>query len=174
MITLDARRASARPWYRQPWPWLLALGPIIVIVAGAITVWLAIESDDGLVADDYYKQGLAINEVLHRDDQAAQLGLRANILFNFDNRRMRVLLLSEAGTPVAGAVRLRILHPTRAGADQVVGLVANGPGVFDGALAELTSGRWLLHLEDVGRNWRLTGEMLVPRDMEVALQPRPL
>jgi uncharacterized protein len=172
MITLDDRRIC--PWYRQPWPWLLALGPVTVIVAGAITVWLAIASDDGLVADDYYKQGLAINEVLHRDDRAAQLGLRANVLFNFDNRRLRVLLTGETAAPAAAALRLRVLHPTRAGADQTLRLSASSPGVFDGALADLSKGRWLLQLEDADRNWRLTGEMVVPRDVEVALQPRPL
>jgi len=174
MITLADRRASARPWYREPWPWFLAAGPLTVIAAGAITVWLAIRSDDGLVADDYYKQGLAINQVLRRDEKAAQFQLRASIVFNFDSRRLRVLLRSEAGAPAPGAVRLRILHPTRAGADQTLQLAASSPGVFDGALADLTSGRWLLNLEDVDQNWRLTGEMLVPRDVEVALQPRPL
>jgi hypothetical protein len=34
----------------------------IVIVAGAVTVWLAVVSNDGLVTDDYYKQGLAVNQ----------------------------------------------------------------------------------------------------------------
>jgi hypothetical protein len=174
MSTAHGRSIDAGPWYRHRWPWLLALGPVTVIVAGAITVWLAIESDDGLVADDYYKQGLAINEVLHRDDHAARLGLRASILFNPDAGRVRVLLRSDAEGPGPAAVRLRILHPTRAGEDQTLPLVASSPGVFDGAVGELSRGRWLLHLEDNGRTWRLTGEMVVPRDADVALKPRAL
>lgn len=36
------------------------LGPFVVIVAAAITVYLAVISNDGLVDDDYYKQGLSI------------------------------------------------------------------------------------------------------------------
>ena len=29
------------PWYRQPWPWILMAGPAAVLVAGAITTWIA-------------------------------------------------------------------------------------------------------------------------------------
>ena len=36
-------------------------GPAAVIVAGVYTTILAFSSTDGLVADDYYKQGLMIN-----------------------------------------------------------------------------------------------------------------
>ena len=57
---------TIEPWYRHRWPWLLMLGPFVVIVAAAITVYLAVISNDGLVDDDYYKQGLAINQTLAR------------------------------------------------------------------------------------------------------------
>ena len=174
MNSLVDRTRSPRAWYREPWPWLLAAGPLTVIIAGAITVWLAIESDDGLVADDYYKQGLAINQVIRRDEQAADLQLSANVLFNHENQRLRVVLRSESGHTLPAAIRLRILHPTRAGADQVVVLPASSAGVFDGAVLALKSGRWLLSLEDTQQSWRIMGEMFAPRDHEVALKPRTL
>ena len=59
--------SRAQPWYREPWPWILMSGPAAVIVAGAVTTWMAFASADGLVADDYYKRGLAINAVLKRE-----------------------------------------------------------------------------------------------------------
>jgi hypothetical protein len=168
------RTAAPRAWYREPWPWFLAAGPLTVVVAGAVTIWLAVKSDDGLVAEDYYKQGLAINQVIRRDEAAANLRLRANVLFNFDNERVRVYLRSEAGHAMVETVRLRVLHPTRAGADQVVELSASSAGVFDGSVSMLRHGRWLLSLEDTRQNWRIMGEMVVPRDHEVVLEPRPL
>lgn len=170
----DRTRASSRAWYREPWPWLLAAGPFTVIVAGAVTVWLAVKSDDGLVADDYYKQGLAINQVIRRDQAAAELGLRASVLFNFDNQRVRVYLRGSTERPLPSAIRLHVLHPTRAGADQVAELPASSPGVYDGALSTLRRGRWLLSLEDTLQTWRLVGEMFVPENAEVALEPQPL
>ena len=60
-------RQPVQPWYREPWPWLIMLGPAVVIVAGVITTVIAFKTSDGLVADDYYKQGLAMNKTLARD-----------------------------------------------------------------------------------------------------------
>ena len=60
-----AERAVAR-WYREPWPWLLMAGPLVVVAASLASAWIAVKSDDGVVADDYYKQGLAINRKLPR------------------------------------------------------------------------------------------------------------
>ena len=36
----------APPWYREPWPWLLMAGPAAVVVAGLITAWIAVKTDD--------------------------------------------------------------------------------------------------------------------------------
>ena len=71
---------SERPWYREPWPWILISGPAVVVVAGFVTLWLAVSSSDGLVAEDYYKQGLAINRVIEREEAAQKLGLTARIV----------------------------------------------------------------------------------------------
>ena len=69
MSATQTRRDSL-PWYKERWTWLLMLMPATAIVAGFITLWLAITSFDGLVADDYYKQGLAINQTLAAGDPA--------------------------------------------------------------------------------------------------------
>ena len=62
-----------QPWYKDRWPWILIAGPATVVVAGFITLWMAVVSDDGLVTDDYYKQGLAINQTLARANDAFRL-----------------------------------------------------------------------------------------------------
>jgi hypothetical protein len=56
--------SAAKPWYREPWPWLLMAGPAAVIVAGGITTWIAFATFDGLVVEDYYRRGLNINATL--------------------------------------------------------------------------------------------------------------
>jgi hypothetical protein len=58
---------TAKPWYREPWPWILMAGPAIVIVAGAFTMTLAFTMKDELVATDYYKRGIEINKTLRED-----------------------------------------------------------------------------------------------------------
>jgi hypothetical protein len=72
-LNLEETR-NAKPWYAQRWPWLLMLGPVLVILAGSYTCWLAFSRQDALVVDDYYKQGRAINQDLRRDRVATAMG----------------------------------------------------------------------------------------------------
>ena len=108
---------SPVPWYREPWPWLLMAGPAAVIVAGFATLWLAVSSNDGLVVDDYYKQGLAINQTIERDVLAAQRGYRAEVALADGGRNIALRLASVAGELLPETLQLRMVHPTRAGRD---------------------------------------------------------
>lgn len=147
--------SPAQPWFREPWPWILMAGPALVVVAGLITAWLAIRSDDGLVVDDYYKQGLAINRAVRRSATAERLGLHAEL--HVADGRVRVLLGAAAGR---GALTLRMVHPTRSGMDQSLDLAEVRPGEFEGHLQALASGRWHVVLE--GSDWRLAGDRAMP------------
>lgn len=151
---MNANGVRAQPWYREPWPWILMAGPATVVVAGFVTAWLAVSSDDGLVLDDYYKQGLAINQTLSRSDAAARLGIKAE-LYLVDGG-VRVLL----GTAGPGAPTLRLAHPTRAGMDQSIRLAMIRPGVYEGRLQPLRPGRWHVVLEQ--SDWRLAGDWILP------------
>lgn len=150
-VTSQARRQQ--PWYREPWPWLLMAGPAIVVVAGIVTAWIAVTHEDGLVADDYYKQGLAINQVIRRDAAAAALNLQARVMFG--ESRARVMISGPTAWPQE--LVLRLVHRTRAGLDQEVRLAHLGGGWYEGALSATAAGRWHLLLEDGERQWRLTG-----------------
>ena len=68
-----------RPWYREPWPWLLIAAPAASIVMGLVLWALAVSTDDGLVANDYYKRGLAINQKLKHVPAIAEPRLGATL-----------------------------------------------------------------------------------------------
>lgn len=150
--------ARTPAWYREPWPWLLMLGPLIVVLAGLYTAWLAIHTDDGLVADDYYKQGLAINKTLAEDARAKALQYRARIVFDATQGRLQIALSARDGAPLPAALRLRLVHPTIAGRNQVILLRGTAPGHYEGILGVSRPGRWLIMLEDTDASWRITGE----------------
>ena len=158
-----------RPWYREPWPWLLMLAPAAAIAMGILMLVLGLRSDDGLVVDDYYKQGLAINQVLDRESRAAALGLQATLSFNPPGDRVRVLL-AEGGARAAPPT-LRLVHPTRVGQDQTVALAPVAGGVLEGALAPVSPGAWRVVLEDSAGQWRLAGEWRTT-DRQVTLRAR--
>lgn len=155
-----------KPWYREPWPWLLMAGPAMVVVAGIVTMWLAVEGNDGLVADDYYKRGLAINQVLARDKAAQVHGYTANVSFDAGFSRVRVALRGDELPP---ALLLNLTHPTRAGEDRIVPLARVAPGVYEGVLQPPAAGRWRLSVEDAGRTWRLNADWHVPQDTALRL-----
>ena len=129
--------------------------PAAAIAMGVVMVVLALRNEDGLVVDDYYKRGLAINQVIAREARAAELGLAASLAFSPGHDRVRVQL--TGARPAPGRATLRLVHPTRVGQDQTVSLAAAGAGVLEGALAPPSSGRWRLILEDPSGEWRLAG-----------------
>ncbi|WP_240494483.1 FixH family protein [Azonexus hydrophilus] len=148
-------KTGSKPWYKEPWPWILMAGPGLVIVAGIITTWIAVVSADGLVSDDYYKQGLTVNQRLQRDHQATQLGLHADVMRAGLN--LRLLITAKDSAVLPDAITLRLAHPTIDGRDQLVEMKSEGAGFYGGVLSANVDGRWHVTLEDPAGQWRLQG-----------------
>ena len=55
---------NSGPWWKFPHVWMVVAGPAIVVVAGFVTLYLAISRPDPLVSEDYYKEGMEINKTL--------------------------------------------------------------------------------------------------------------
>jgi hypothetical protein len=141
---------SALPWYRQRWPWLLVAGPFAVVVASAASAWIALRSDDVIVAQDYYKQGLLINQKLPRATPASQRAPGASIAVETD-RQLHVRLLE---TPLAPSrLKLTFARPGDRSAEQRIELALTADGDWVGAMPALASGRWIVALES--ESWRL-------------------
>lgn len=141
-----------KPWYRERWPWLLMAGPAAVILAGAATTWIAFASADGLVADDYYRQGLGINKRLAREDEARRLGISAEV--SVEHGAISVQLRGAAPE----ALFVHLAHATRAGHDVRLRLAATPGGAYSAALPELPAGRWRIAIEDPRGAWRIVKE----------------
>jgi uncharacterized protein len=180
------KEPSSAPWYRHRWPWILMAGPFVVIVAGMITLYLAVASNDGLVEEDYYARGMNVNETTAREKKALALGIEADLMqgaalsaagSGVPAFKLRVLLRAKAGTPLPPALRLQFKRPTQAGSDQTVDLSADGADVggatraYSGTLAKPIAGRWHLALEDAKHTWRLAGDWNVEQDPVRHLPP---
>lgn len=166
---MNQKLIAIKPWYRHPWPWILMAGPVIVVIAGFITLYLAVISNDGLVDDDYYKQGLAVNQVTARKQNAVRQGLQADLMLSTDGKQIRILLRGKPDTVLPDVLNLRIAHPTRAGVDQYVLLRSDGVGSYSGKLSALLSGRWRIALEDEKGEWRLTGDWNIENNASLRL-----
>jgi len=159
--------AIVRPWYREPWPWILAAGPFIVVVAACYSAWLAVKSNDGLVTEDYYRKGLSANQTIERSEQAIRMGLVAAVRISGDNLSVR-LEARDKGFVMPPTLAVTISHPTRAGLDQSRVLVRNGD-LYSGEVRLPAAGHWLVLLEDERNTWRLMGNVILPANGETLI-----
>ena len=150
-----------KPWYREPWPWILMAGPAIVVVAGIITAWIAYTRGDPLISEDYYRKGLAVPQTLASSERAHALGLEAAVRLGADDSVKVMLAATESGFKAPAEIRLTLSHPTRAGLDQSQLLVLEG-GAYRGRLHLPASGHWLLLIESEQQGWRMLGKVILP------------
>jgi hypothetical protein len=139
---MNSMTAPVPPWYRQPWPWFLISLPATAVVAGLTTFYLAAQGWDGPVVDDYYKQGLAINEELTRSNRAMELGIEATVKLSGlgVGERVRVELRSARPLPLDPALRLRLAHPGKRDGDRLAVLARAGLG--DDGMSAVYVGEW--------------------------------
>jgi hypothetical protein len=43
---------TPRPWYKEPWPWVIIAIPFAAVLMGAITFYLAVSHPDYLVVEE--------------------------------------------------------------------------------------------------------------------------
>ncbi len=156
------------PWYAQRWPWLLMLGPAIVVVAGVITGYLAYTRQDALVVDDYYKRGKAINLDLRRDRAAGALALAGALRYDAGSRTMSGALTSF-GKPVTAPFRIVLAHATLPEKDLSLMAYPDAQGQFKLPLAQFGQARWNVTVEGGQREWRLAGAWRYPAETALML-----
>jgi hypothetical protein len=160
------------PWYRQFWPWFLISIPATSVVAGFVLLFIALHDPDGLVTDDYYKVGLAVNRDIERDVRATALGLSADI--ELDPARETVSIGLDSRKPVStDRLYLSLVHPTRSGHDVQTVLARSSRGTFVGKLRIPLQGNWHVLIEPAEKTWRLEGRLLWPGQTYLALRADP-
>lgn len=166
---LIERTGSASPWYKHRWPWLLMLGPFIIVIAGTITIWIAYSQQDAMVVDDYYKQGKAINQDLRRDRIAAGLGLSFDGRYDPAAGKMSGTLLGF-GKPVAGKISIRLAHATLPQKDFRLDATLDQRGAYSVELPMLERARWQVVVESERRDWRLSGAWKWPQQQTIDIK----
>ena len=148
-------REDSAPWYRQFWPWFLIVLPGSVVIAAFATLYIANRHADDLVVDEYYKDGLAINRQLAKQEAARQRGYAARLIV--DGRRIEV---ETDGIEHVANLRLQLSHPLEADRDFTVQLTRTGPAHYTASLPDPVASHWHWIL-DAGEDggWRLDGSL---------------
>lgn len=68
---------QAQPWWKFGHVWLIVAGPLVVVMASFVTLYLAMSRPDPVI-DDYYRKGMEINKTIdaQRDGMAPALVAR--------------------------------------------------------------------------------------------------
>ena len=149
-----------KSWYREPFVWLLIFFPASAVLGGMITITLAVNSNDGLVADDYYKRGLEINRTLERDKAAVRHRLQATLRFDAKLQLIHLNLDAHSDYQLPNQILLRFSYHTRSGFDKKVVLPRLGDTFYQGTLPDLKEGVFMVQL--TADDWRLLGSVEVP------------
>ena len=163
--------SAPRPWFNEPMAWLVLALPASAVVAGITTAVIAWNGADGAAANDTYRSGLAIDEVLARTARAHELGIEAEVTGGpggklSDADAVFVRVRARAALPDESTLDLRWVHPGRSSSDWQARLVRTGFAP-DGRNAdyvgrvvsgEPTAANTVWRLVLTGRQWRLDGE----------------
>ncbi len=160
---------TIEPWYKQFWPWFIFGLPACVVVASILTVIIAFQNQDSLVADNYYKEGLGINRLLAQDKAANRLELGAAVSIDSLIGELRVLMQGNVSQWPA-TIDMQWVHPTSKQRDFFVTLRRRSDGQYQGQLPQSVSGRWYLQLSAAEPElWRIKSEVTLDGKQQFTL-----
>lgn len=139
--------------------WLIIALPLTAVLASLVTWWFAARGADPLVAEDYYKQGMAIHQVLERDTRAAALGLSAQL--QVEDGELRIHLEGRLDA-YPDRLQLTLVHPSRQEQDLTLVVPATAQGEYRIALPPTQAGQRRVILQSEHQDWRLTGRTVMP------------
>jgi hypothetical protein len=157
-------------WKKNPMVWMVIFFPSLAIVAGVITIIIAVKTDDGLVVDDYYKKGIEINQSLERDKIANEKGIKGLLSLNSDDSRVQIKFDDQIASNIQGNVSFKLLHRTISGLDQHIDLnKGHDTALYTGVFAPLPEnpGRWPFEIS--ADDWRVSGQLTTQGNETVLL-----
>ncbi len=167
---MNIESTPSMPWYKYPFVWFALSIPAAAVIAGIGMIYLAVTTDDGLVADDYYKQGMAINKNLDREHKAAELGVSASV--EYDRELGQFLLKLERGTMMdyPASLLFSFEHATRAGTDQQLELFHAQGDQYVGYIKQpIANGIW--HVKVLTDDWRVGARIRLEDKVSFDLKP---
>lgn len=159
-----------KPWYHYKWVWFVISLPLLAVVAGIITFQIASNNADTLVKDDYFKQGLAINRALNKEQLAKSMAFTTSLIADQENKLLTVILQSHHDQTALNQqlkpfTRLKLLfsHPTLAKQDHQVNLDQLNEGEYVGELPDLPPSFWHIQLSDRDETWLVKSRWHYPQ-----------
>lgn len=145
---------DSKPWYRQFWPWFLIAIPLSSMVMGVIMITLAVNGKDTLVRENWYKDGMAINQRMDKQLKAKELGIKAALTYD---KKSGALFVATANvdTQTDTELTLHLIHPTLKDKDRTLQMFLAPNNQFYTKLDGVPQGFYYLLLTTPTEQWEI-------------------
>ena len=172
VTTQSTQTEKPTAWYKQFWPWVIIFFPASAVIAGLITVGIAFKYGDTLVKDDWYKDGLAINQRLDKQKQAKILDINAQVTLDRAKKHL-LLTLNNVDGLKTNIVNVSLTHPTQPEKDAEYQAFYTPQGQFVIQLPAIPTGFYHITIDQQNTKWQLTGNLNFSNDVvNTQIQPR--
>lgn len=155
-----------RPWYKEPYVWMLIGIPLTSVIVGSFFITLSIQNKDTLVRDNYYKDGLAYNQELQWDKKAKSLDIRLELTITGND--LRINILNSRQVP-PDTLKVTLGHPTIPEKDRESHVQLTQDKSYIGFVDATEDGRYYLLIESAEQEWRIRKDIWIKSGVPVAL-----
>lgn len=162
--------APQKPWYKHFWAWFVIGLPLCSVVMGTSMLIIANKNKVSMVKSDWYKDGIAINERIDKQQRAKALGITAAIQFDQSKHTVEVELSHQSPAETADqtlptALVFSMEHPTLETQDVLLELNRTPQGRYWSKIPERSntgySGSYYIKVMDKQEEWQLSGKLII-------------
>lgn len=161
---MSIQREEFTPFYKEPFAWLLLVFPFAAVLWGIVMLSVSFKTQDSLVSDSYYKDGVSYTENQALDHRAVELQIQAQL--QFDSQQV-TLGLSGQLAEEPESLQLKLIHPTLENEDVTLFLQRIGPGQYASPLEQANLGKRSVWLISPTQHWRLRTQALIQAGLEL-------
>lgn len=158
---------TIKPWYKHFWPWFIIAIPASSVVAGIAMIIMANNGADSLVKDNYYKEGLAINQQIKKLNKAKELGIKAVSTIE----QGKLTLQIEAIDKLQGQLFLDFRHATQSEKDFQIAMQRSASGSYFSFIQKFSHlqnpNKWYVTLRPLDNQWELETNWVYPHQTSI-------
>ncbi len=157
-----------RPWYREPWPWIILGILSIGWVSGLSILTIGLSNPPEIVSGDHAPLGKALIDTNERSAAARSLGLSGHLTITGDQVHIELGANDIAALP--DSLLVQFIHPATSDGDTTAVVQRDSEGVYRGSLAAAPHQRSRIMVADLSQTWWLGGRMSPEPDAPSAIR----
>ena len=163
---------DAKPWYKEPWPFILISITGLGVVAGSTLAYIGLSNPPEIVSGDFEQLGRGLTDTNVRTAQARSLGLSGVLHISEREARLELSALDAAGLPETLLIQFQ--HPATSDQDRILVVQRRAAGVYSGSMDEAPHPRARIVVADLPQSWWLAGRLHGQPTAAVNLEPKRL